>query len=174
MSLKHAVLALLVERRGYGYELAQRLEQRLGPAWRLNPSAVYPALDQLERAGLAASAARPGGTARSPRMVYAPTTAGTSALEAWLSATDAPPEPVRADLLLRVAFAGHGEHAALVARLSAHEEHCGELLARYPRRHPAGAGATGSALVDDAVVARLRAELTWLAHARETVARRAR
>lgn len=42
MSLKHAVLALVVERRGYGYDLAHRLEERVGPAWRLNPSAIYP------------------------------------------------------------------------------------------------------------------------------------
>ena len=51
MSLKHAVLGLVLERRGYGYDLVQRLTDRLGPAWQLTPSAVYFALDQLSDAG---------------------------------------------------------------------------------------------------------------------------
>jgi DNA-binding PadR family transcriptional regulator len=50
--LRFGVLGLLIERRGYGYELVQRLAARLGVAWQLNPSAVYTALDQLEAGGL--------------------------------------------------------------------------------------------------------------------------
>jgi DNA-binding PadR family transcriptional regulator len=177
VSLKHAVLALIAERRGYGYELVQRFEERVGPGWRLNPSAVYPALDQLERDGLAASALRHGGTRRSPRVVYAPTPAGAAALDAWLRASDAPPEPVRAELHLRLAFARASDRAALAAQLAAHERACAALLARYPRpRAAAGArgdpwAATAAALVDGAVVARLRAELAWLAHARAAIER---
>lgn len=175
MSLKHAVLALIVERRGYGYELVQRFEERVGPAWQLNPSAVYPALDQLERAGLVIGASRHGGTHRSPRIVYTPTAAGEAALETWRCTTDAPPEPVRADLHLRLAFAQREHRAALAAQLAADERARTDLLAHYPRPHPRApadtAAATGRALVDDAVVARLRAELAWLAHARAAVER---
>lgn len=166
MPLKHAVLALVAERRGYGYELCQRFEQRIGPGWRLNPSAVYPALDQLERAGLVTGAARRGGTRRSPRVVYAATPAGTTALAAWLCAADAPPEPVRADVHLRIAFAQPEHRPALASQLGAHERACRELLARYPRAHRETRAASAAALVDAAVVARLRAELAWLAHAR--------
>lgn len=163
MSLKHAVLALIVERRGYGYDLVQRFEERVGPGWRLNPSAVYPALDQLERGGLATSAVHRGGTHRSPRVVYAATDAGVAALDCWLRTTDAPPEPVRADLHLRIAFAGVEHRAALAQQLAGHERGCSELLSRYPRDDAVGAAA---ALVDDAVVTRLRAELAWAARAR--------
>jgi len=163
MSLKHAVLALIVERRGYGYELVQRFEERVGPAWRLNPSAIYPALDQLERGGLVTSAVRHGGTRRSPRVVYAATAAGTATLEAWLSATAAAPEPVRAELHLRLAFAGEEHRPALAVQLAAHERGCTELLAHYPR---AGGGSAAAALVDDAVATRLRAELAWVVRAR--------
>jgi DNA-binding PadR family transcriptional regulator len=164
MPLKHAVLALIVERRGYGYELAQRFEERVGPGWRLNPSAIYPALDQLERAGLATGSVRHGGTHRSPRVVYAPTPAGEAALDAWLAAAAPPPEPVRADLHLRLAFAREAHRPALAAQLAAHEQACAELLARYPRQATAR-----SLLLDDAVVTRLRAELAWLARARVAV-----
>lgn len=166
MSLKHAVLALIVERRGYGYELVQRFEQRVGPGWRLNPSAIYPALDQLERGGLATSAVRRGGTHRSPRVVYAPTDAGAAALERWLRTTAATPEPVRADLHLRLAFARAEHRPALAAQLAAHERDCAELLSRYPRDD---GGSATAALVDDAVVARLRAELAWAARARAAI-----
>lgn len=171
MSLKHAVLALVAERRGYGYELVQRFEERVGPGWQLNASAVYPALDQLERGGLVTSTARRGGTRRSPRIVYAPTDAGTIALEAWLRATDAPSEPVRADVHLRIAFSRREHQVALATQLAAHERACSDLLARYPRPHRAGHPGAGPALVDDAVVARLRAELAWLGHARAALER---
>jgi DNA-binding PadR family transcriptional regulator len=156
MSLQQAVLALVLERRGYGYDLAQRLEQRVGPAWRLNPSAVYPALDQLERAGLVTGAARPRGTHRSPRVVYSATPAGAAARDAWLAATGTPPEPVRSELHLRLAFAREADRAPLLAELAAHEQACEALLTRYAERASA---ASASTLIDAAVVGRLRAEL---------------
>ncbi len=175
MSLKHAVLALIAERRGYGYELAQRFEERVGPGWQLNPSAVYPALDQLERGGLAVSTARRGGTPRSPRVVYAPTAAGEAALERWLRTTTAAAEPVRAELHLRLAFAGPQHAAFTAAQLVSCERACTELLARCRhgggRPRTDGVGATGRTLVDEAVMARLQAEVAWLTRARAAVER---
>jgi DNA-binding PadR family transcriptional regulator len=169
MSLKHAVLALIAERRSYGYELVQRFEERIGPGWQLNPSAIYPALDQLDRSGLTTGSARRGGTRRSPRIVYTATPAGEAALNRWLRATDAPLEPIRADVHLRIAFARREHHAALAAQLTAHERACELLLARYPRAHSLR-GPAAPTLVDDAVVMRLESELTWLAHARTRIA----
>lgn len=178
MALKHAVLALIAERRGYGYELVQRFEERVGPGWRLNPSAIYPALDQLERDGLAASAVRHHATRRSPRVYYAATDAGLEALEIWQRTTDLPPEPVRADLHLRLAFARAEHGSALADQLAAHERACTALLARYAgrREQPAqarggGGGAVATELLDAAVVARLQAELSWVREARAVVER---
>jgi DNA-binding PadR family transcriptional regulator len=48
MSAKYAVLGLVIERPGYGYQLAQRLEERFGSS-EFAPSGVYSALDQLSR-----------------------------------------------------------------------------------------------------------------------------
>src|SRR5580658_5223131 len=48
MSAKHAVLGLLIERPGYGYQLARRLDERFGSS-AFAPSCVYSALDQLIR-----------------------------------------------------------------------------------------------------------------------------
>ncbi len=48
MSAKYAILGLVIERPGYGYQLAQRLEERFGSS-SFAPSGVYSALDQLSR-----------------------------------------------------------------------------------------------------------------------------
>ena len=145
MPLKHAVLALIAERRGYGYDLVQRFEERVGPGWRLNPSAVYPALDQLERDGLATERRPPGGTRRSPRVVYAPTPAGNAALDA-LAADDGRAARAGARRPAPAARVRAPEHrAALAAQLAAHERACAALLARYPRAS-AGAGRASPAL----------------------------
>src|SRR6185436_15301521 len=52
MSVKYAVLGLLAQRRGYGYDLVQRFEEQVGPAWQLNAGAIYVAHDKLEQEGL--------------------------------------------------------------------------------------------------------------------------
>jgi DNA-binding PadR family transcriptional regulator len=166
MSLKHAVLALVVERRGYGYDLAHRLEERVGPAWRLNPSAVYPAIDQLERAGLIAGAVRERGTRRTTRVVYSATRAGAEALDDWLRTADGAPEPVRSDLHLRIAFARPEHREGLLAQLAAQEGACATMLGRYER----GTGELVPELVAAGVRARLRAELDWLRDARAAIA----
>jgi DNA-binding PadR family transcriptional regulator len=172
--LKHAVLALLAERRDYGYDLARRFEARVGPGWRLNTSAIYPALDQLEQAGLVASSLRAGGSRRSPRVVYTPTRSAGAALDRWLGAASTRPEPVRVELHLKLAFAQERHRPALADQLAAEAYACEQLLARYadaaPPRHAAdGWAGTARQLVDAAVVARLRADLAWLRDARATV-----
>jgi DNA-binding PadR family transcriptional regulator len=167
MSLKLAVLALLAERRGYGYDLAQRFEARLGPAWQLNPSAVYPALDQLERAGLVSATVRQRGR-RTPRVLYTPTPRGAEAVTDWLRARDDRPEPVRSDLHLRLAFSRPGDQPALYAQVAARERACAALLARATAHD--GAAGEASALVRAGVAARLGAELAWLRDVRRALA----
>ena len=63
MSAKHAVLGLVIERPGYGYQLAQRLDERFGSSG-FAPSGVYSALDQLTRDDLVRSAGEMGGGPR--------------------------------------------------------------------------------------------------------------
>ena len=168
MSVKHAVLALLAERRGYGYDLAQRFEERVGPGWQLNPSAIYPALDQLERDGHVTAATQRGGTHRSPRVVYAATPSGMRLLDAWLRTTVAAPDPVRCDLHLKLAFAGAEHGAALASELLAREQASAALLARLAP--PSEALDRSRLLIDDRVAGRLRADVDWLARARAALA----
>ena len=50
--IRTALLAILAEEPGHGYEVMQRLEERSGGAWRPSPGAVYPALSALADEGL--------------------------------------------------------------------------------------------------------------------------
>jgi len=68
--IRTAVLAILAEEPGHGYEVIQRLEEKTGGAWRPSPGSVYPTLQLLEDEGLARSVERDG------KRVYELTTTG--------------------------------------------------------------------------------------------------
>ncbi|WP_405485634.1 PadR family transcriptional regulator [Nocardia sp. NBC_00511] len=51
--LRWALMALIAESPGHGYELMSRLEQRCGGSYRPSAGAVYPTLQQLDDEGLA-------------------------------------------------------------------------------------------------------------------------
>jgi DNA-binding PadR family transcriptional regulator len=58
--MKEAVLGLIVERRGYGYDLVCRFNDRFGAAWNLNQSTIYVALDDLYDKGFVTAFDRNG------------------------------------------------------------------------------------------------------------------
>ena len=133
--VKYGVLGLLIEQRGYGYDLVQRLARRLGVTWQLNSSAVYTALDQLEdeklieavpaKAERMRPAARP--SRRSERVVYQATERGVAEFRAWLARPSERVDPIRSELQLKVALAGADNVSPPLASI-AHEEW---LIARH-------------------------------------------
>jgi DNA-binding PadR family transcriptional regulator len=177
MSMKHAVLGLLVERRGYGYDLAQRLGERLGPAWQLNSSAVYGALDQLEAEHLVVGARtepRPTADARSARragrVVYEPTEAGERVFNAWLRRPPAKREPIRSEMAMKVALARPEDAAALLEAVEHEEAGARRLLTETVAFETSAAGswpAAAAALARGSALERLRGELMWLEAVRE-------
>ena len=50
--IRTALLAVLVEEPGHGYDVIQRLEEKTGGAWRPSPGSVYPTLQLLVDEGL--------------------------------------------------------------------------------------------------------------------------
>jgi DNA-binding PadR family transcriptional regulator len=58
--IRTALLAVLAEAPGHGYEVMQRLEEKSGGAWRPSPGSVYPTLQLLEDEGLVRSTERDG------------------------------------------------------------------------------------------------------------------
>jgi DNA-binding PadR family transcriptional regulator len=184
MPIKHAVLGLLLERPGYGYELMQRLERRLEPAWQLNPSTVYAALERLEGEALIASrgfegpatGARARGEAR--RVVYEATSAGRREFELWIGRPSERIEPVRGELQLKLAAAREQDVPALLDAID-HAELLARMLWEECRgRAPADAvgavGAVGAAsveLIQMAAMSRLEGELRWLQTVRRCLKR---
>ena len=58
--IRTALLAILVEEPGHGYDVIQRLEEKTAGAWRPSPGSVYPTLQLLEDEGLVRSVERDG------------------------------------------------------------------------------------------------------------------
>jgi DNA-binding PadR family transcriptional regulator len=58
--IRTALLAVLAEEPGHGYDVMQKLEDKSGGAWRPSPGSVYPTLQLLEDEGLVRSTERDG------------------------------------------------------------------------------------------------------------------
>jgi DNA-binding PadR family transcriptional regulator len=58
--IRTALLAVLRDGPGHGYDVIQRLEAKSGGAWRPSPGSVYPTLAMLEDEGLVRSVERDG------------------------------------------------------------------------------------------------------------------
>jgi DNA-binding PadR family transcriptional regulator len=99
MSLRHALLGLLVERTASGYDLMKLFNTSLANVWPATQSQVYGELGRLADAGLIDVAAEgPRG-----RKDYALTASGLAELRSWVAASG-PDHPLRSELLLRVFF----------------------------------------------------------------------
>jgi DNA-binding PadR family transcriptional regulator len=99
MSLRHALLGLLVNRTASGYDLMKLFDTSLANVWPATQSQVYGELTRLADGGLVEV------TAQGPRgrKDYAVTEAGLDELRRWLS-KPTPEPPRRSDTLLRVFF----------------------------------------------------------------------
>jgi DNA-binding PadR family transcriptional regulator len=178
MSAKYAVLGLVIERPGYGYQLAQRLEERFGCSG-FAPSGVYSALDQLSRDDFVRSAGEMGaGPARraAPRTIYEATDEGVDHFETWMLGSS-PTPPLRDELHMKIALCRphnlgrlidmvHGQELACLGRL--------EDLKRIAEAEPASSQdwyRLMRVLARDAEVAFWNARIEWLQNARELLER---
>ncbi|MFC1409432.1 PadR family transcriptional regulator [Streptacidiphilus sp. N1-12] len=101
MSLRHALLGLLVDQPASGYDLMKLFDTSLANVWPATQSQVYGELTRLAGTGLLkVSAEGPRG-----RKEYALTDEGLAELRRWLLDTQ-PEPPRRSDTLLRVFFLG--------------------------------------------------------------------
>jgi DNA-binding PadR family transcriptional regulator len=136
MSVRLAVLGLLIERPSYGYELAQRLEGRF-PDWNLSPTGVYGALNQLEDAEqVRIVGERSTGGRRAPRRtVYESTPAGVSAFREWL-AESSTMDPNRQELDMKIQLASRESLPLMIELARRQETVCMGELAALTRTAP--------------------------------------
>jgi DNA-binding PadR family transcriptional regulator len=175
MSAKYAILGLVIERPGYGYQLAQRLEERFGSS-AFAPSGVYSALDQLSRDEFVRAAGEMGlGPARraAPRMIYEATDQGVDHFEEWLVGSS-PAPPLRDELHMKIALCRPSNLPRLIDLVYGQELACqGRLRDLKASRVGAASGDPRDwsrlmqALVRDAEIALWNARIEWLQNARE-------
>jgi DNA-binding PadR family transcriptional regulator len=182
-----AVLALVIERPSYGYELGQRFERRFSGLLEPQMSQIYAALNSLESALLIepmsagddehaeqeASARR---ASRQPKVHYRATAKGARAFRGWL-ADQLRGDPAHGELLRRLAAAagsGLGRVAVMEELIDRYEHATVEEASRLPlRKRDSVPAVTTDELIDRLVLGARRALLDaqheWIAYARREV-----
>ncbi|MFB7451748.1 PadR family transcriptional regulator [Streptomyces sp. NPDC057027] len=131
MSLKHAVLAALLEGEASGYDLAKIFDVSVANFWAATPQQLYRELERLAEAGLIE--ARVVEQERRPnKRMFSLTEPGRQDLVAY---TTAPPRPsaVRDELLVQVQACDEGDTAAVREFVAQRMETARAKLARYDR-----------------------------------------
>lgn len=176
MSAKHALLGLLLDRPAYPYELADRMLQRLGPAWAVNSGQLYQTIKRLEADGLIERVDRTGG-ARDDRHVFSITDDGVAEFTRWFDETAVHVRLSRRPLLVQITFAGPERLKDALAKIDAYEFECVGQLNELSRARE-GITADGPLVRADhlllrlnlaADITQLEGELKWARHAREMV-----
>jgi PadR family transcriptional regulator AphA len=129
MSLKYAILVLLENQPGSGYDLAQRFKSGIGNFWHATHQQVYQELKKL-RAGKLVALEEKSESDRADKKVYRITKAGHRALQAWFQQPSKPPG-IKQPLLIKVFGAHLTERKAMVAEIEKNEATHRRLLDEY-------------------------------------------
>ena len=158
MSMRHALLALLSDGPSYGWKLRQDFEARTGDVWPVNGQ-VYTTLRRLERDGLIESdeADTEGAQRR-----FLLTRAGRAELTRWLQTPPELASPQREDLVIKVMVALDLTGVDAPTLLQVHRRHLIEVMREYARVKDASPGDAKLAMVADAEMFRLDAQVRWL------------
>ncbi|MGW8761182.1 PadR family transcriptional regulator [Streptomyces sp. NPDC055815] len=131
MSLKHAVLAALLEGEASGYDLAKIFDVSVANFWAATPQQLYRELERLAEAGLIT--ARVVQQERRPnKRMFSLTESGRRDLVAY---TSTPPRPsaVRDELMVQVQACDEGDTAAVREFVAQRMETARAKLAGYER-----------------------------------------
>ena len=129
MSLKHAILVLLTEEPGSGYDLVQRFKSGIGHFWNASHQQVYHELKKLHGEELVSFAIEPQQD-RPDRKVYRITDEGKRSLKDWYRQPVNPPRSNNA-LLVKVYGCDDDNRAAVLAELEHHLRQHQQRLAHY-------------------------------------------
>lgn len=168
--VKAAALAVLLECPTYGYEVAKRINRRMGPSWHVQAKHIYPVLNQLEADGLVWSEHRRIDDPPYSRRFFHPTGEALRARQEWLT-TPPVTSIVRADIHARLAFSTEEDipellHALNALRVDLIEEIEENAETETPRVSWLG---TIMSLSRSAVDKRLKGEVEWVGEACRTL-----
>ncbi len=178
MSVKFAILGLLLKRPSYPYELSLTFKQRIGCAWELNRGQVYQTVYRLEEEGLVERIeSKPN--AHGVKWIYQATERGKEEFERWRKGSTERTRPLRDDLLLKIAMATAEDADHLLWMIDRRERMCAERLQEYtefeadqvPLEDASSWEDVGPTLSTHAALSQLNAEMAWLAKARNALMR---
>jgi DNA-binding PadR family transcriptional regulator len=173
---KHAVLGLLLERPSYPYQLRDRLQQRLGPAWTVNSGQLSKIIETLAKDQLIRRLDQAGDDVSDRRKVFTITDDGVTEFQRWFDQDIEVPLP-RRPLLVQITFAGAERLQDALAKIDAYERACAGRLEQLMQIYQ-DVPVDGALLRVDrlllrlnlsADVAHLEGELSWARHAREMI-----
>jgi DNA-binding PadR family transcriptional regulator len=160
VSVRHALLALLIEGPKYGLKLRQEFEDRTGEVWPLNVGQVYSTLQRLERDGLIESDG--DAAADGPQRSFRITAEGHDELARWLRTPPDESSPPRDELVIKVLVARRLAGVDVHELLQVHRRYLVQLMQQYTRLKEYESDDLGVALVVDAELFRLDAVVRWL------------
>jgi DNA-binding PadR family transcriptional regulator len=176
MSAKHALLGLLLHRPAYRYQLGDRLQERLGPAWKINSGQLYQTVERLEDDGLIEridSAA----DEQDERHVFAVTATGAQEFERWFGDAVSRARLLRRPLLVKITLAGPERLQDTLHEIDQYERDCTTCLRERLRLREAIPLGGLRVRADhellrlnlNADIMQLEGELGWARHARERI-----
>jgi DNA-binding PadR family transcriptional regulator len=176
VSAKHALLGLLLDRPAYRYQLGDRLQERLGPAWKINSGQLYQTIERLEADGLI-ERIDSATDDQHERHVFAVTTAGEDEFEHWFEGSMSRTRLLRRPLLVKITLAGPERLKDTLQEIDDYEGECAASLRERLRLREAIPLGGLRVRADhellrlnlSADIAQLEAELGWARHARERI-----
>ena len=172
MSIRQGLLVLLAEQSAYGSQLRAEFERRTGGTWPLNIGQVYTTLARLQRDGLVDEAdRRDDGT-----VLYRLTDTGRAEAAAWWLTPVRRGEPARDELAIKLALAVTSPGVDVQAVVQHQRTESLRSLQEYTRlkaRLPQTPDRADVAwlLVLESLVFAAEAEVRWLDHIEQTIAR---
>ncbi len=161
--VKAACLAVLLEAPGHGYDVAKRINLRMG-TWAIHPKHIYQPLKQLIAAGLVRSEVESIPDPPGYRKVYYPTEAAKQARLDWFGSRPAM-SVLRVDIHARVAFSEEEDAPDLLRALAEYREDLLEAIQENAATWSAPVGSWRGLVVSqlrEEVDKQSKAEIEWV------------
>lgn len=175
MSVKHAVLGLLIQRKqSYPYELTLLFKERVGPAWDINGGQIYQMVMNLEKEGLIERVESKTPVKKTEWEFHA-TMRGKEEFDRWYASRTGKIKPHRDDLVLKLALSTPDHIDDLLSAVDRQERICVERLEEYMEIEKEMAGVTGTAqwregwspIILKAAISHLNVDLKWMRELRD-------
>ena len=172
MSVRQSLLAILDQGPCYGYQLRSEFDRRTGSTWPLNVGQIYNTLERLERDGLVERADHEV----DGQIFYAITDAGRAEVAGWLGSPVERSAATRDDLAIKLAIAvtlpGVDIAQVIQVQRTATLHNLKDLTkTKNASSDPETSEDLAWLLVVDSLVFQAEAEVRWLDHSEQRLAR---